>query len=166
MLSLMGDTRTRWIRGTPDERFWPKVQLAESGCWEWIAAIASTGYGVFQLQQPKRLVRAHRWAYEAVIGPIPSGLQIDHLCRNRACVNPWHLEPVTALVNNRRGDTNANKAHCARGHEYTEENTYRHDGRRGCRACRRASKAAFDERARSQRSNGGQQIAPLEFTDL
>lgn len=123
------------------ERFWNKVDLtAPNGCWMWTAAIDRHGYGKFWLGG--RTVRAHRFSYESLVGPIPGGLELDHLCRVRACVNPTHLEPVTHRENTLRGDTltarHAAKTHCLRGHPYDEANTYvTPDGRRNCRACGR-----------------------------
>jgi hypothetical protein len=96
------------------------------------------GYGLFWTG--KRKVLAHRWAYEFFISEIPPGLQIDHLCRNPSCVNPWHLEPVTGLVNILRSDgitaRYARSTHCARGHELTDIGT-----RRRCLTCHAASRA-------------------------
>ena len=81
-------------RGTEEEHFWIKVEKSET-CWVWIGGTAH-GYGVF------RGHRAHRWAYQHLVGPIPEGLHLDHLCGRTECVNPDHLEPVTAWENNRR----------------------------------------------------------------
>jgi len=143
---------------TPIERFLTKVQETITGCWEWTASRDRKGYGLFRLGIRKagtrRLVQAHRFAYRVFVGPIPAGTVLDHLCRNPSCVNPTHLEPVTAAENNRRGNsptaTNARKTHCPRGHEYNAENTYTDPrGGRHCRICDRAKWAAIRTRRKS-----------------
>lgn len=125
-------------------RFWPKVAAVGNvcECWEWTAAKLKSGYGV--LGVGGRTACAHRIAYEISIGPIPDGLEIDHLCSNRSCVNPWHLEPVTHQENQRRGlagetmaQIHRNKTHCPSGHPYDAENTRIYKGFRNCRACGR-----------------------------
>lgn len=116
---------------------------AATGCWNWLLCLDRGGYGVASFQG--RYARAHRLIYELHKGPIPEGLVIDHLCRNRRCVNPDHLEPVTQRENLLRGDTfqarNAAKTHCIHGHPLSGENLYVHPGRgvRDCRTCRRES---------------------------
>ena len=121
------------------KRFFDKVVVnPETGCWEWTACRNRDGYGRFKLDGRKRY--AHRVAYELIKGKIPEGLQIDHLCRVRACVNPDHLEPVTCRENLHRGETfnaaNAAKTHCPQGHPLSGDNLYvRPDGRRGCKTC-------------------------------
>lgn len=82
----------------PEERFWRFVAKSSDGCWEWMGARGGKGYGTFWVGSGK-FANAHRWAYSHFVGPIADGLQLDHLCRNRACVRPDHLEPVTASVN-------------------------------------------------------------------
>lgn len=124
-----------------EKRFWAKVSLPdpETGCMEWLASLRGSGYGQFVIRKP-RIVQAHRFAYELLVGPIPEGLVIDHLCRNKACVRPDHLEPVTHRVNILRGvgpsAWHARKTHCPQGHEYNTENTHRRaSGARDCRKC-------------------------------
>lgn len=123
---------------TPLHRFWSKISVdPTTGCWHWRAHVLPTGYGMFKLDGKMR--RAHRVAYELFVGEVPEGLELDHTCKTRDCVNPSHLEPVTHLENMRRGH-NATKTHCPHGHPYDEENTYRDaQGRRYCRACNRAA---------------------------
>jgi hypothetical protein len=137
---------------TPDQRFDVKWVLDhETGCHEWTASKDRYGYGRFGFngKQPS----AHRWAYERVNGTIPEGLVIDHLCRNRGCVNPDHLEAVEQVENMRRARgygkpkplgpslphisvIRKNLTHCIWGHEFTPENTRRNrNGTRRCVAC-------------------------------
>jgi hypothetical protein len=124
-----------------EDRFWAKVEAMPTGCWEWRASRDRDGYGRFRF--PGCLRRSHRLAYEWLVGEIPEGLQLDHLCRNTACVNPTHLEPVTSKENTRRGLRprlpNRAVTHCPQGHEYSPENTYRcpPKGWRSCRECSR-----------------------------
>ncbi|AVZ72963.1 HNH endonuclease [Streptomyces lunaelactis] len=136
-------------------RFWVKVALPnENGCLLWTAGKTSRGYGAFD--HCGRKVVAHRFAYAALVGPVPEGLELDHLCRDRACVTPDHLEPVTHVENVRRGDAGTNQAvktHCPQGHEYDDANTYAAPGnRRRCRGCHREHMRA---RRATQRTQGG-----------
>lgn len=122
----------------PAIRFWAKVEKTER-CWIWIGALRNN-YGRFGLT-PKVIVQAHRFAFENLIGPIPEGLHLDHLCRNTRCVNPDHLEPVTSKTNTQRGKAgtkDAIKTHCPKGHPYEGDNLEFHlsEGKRRCRTCR------------------------------
>lgn len=146
----------------PVERFWSKVDKAGTipsarpglgACWVWTAGSNGTGYGAFH---PARgvTVLAHRWVYEQEIGPIDPLMVVDHLCRNRACVNPWHLEQVTNEENLRRGAgyalRNGMRNACIHGHEYTPENTYTcPKGKIRCRAC-----AAENDKKRKRDKDG------------
>lgn len=120
-------------------RFWSKVTFTNS-CWLWTGYLHH-GYGSFNPTREEN-VYAHRWAYEFCVGTIPNGLQIDHLCRVRNCVNPDHLEAVTPAINASRSIV-ATKTHCIRGHEFTEANTFiRANGTRRCRTCQQQRLAA------------------------
>lgn len=125
---------------TPWERFWPKVRVADDGCWEWVGTVERNGYGYFWTGQ--RLEAAHRAVLALVGRPIPYGLDVDHLCRNRRCVHPLHLEPVTRLENVRRGLGHGRETHCPRGHAYEGENLIRRQGKRYCRECKRITERA------------------------
>ena len=123
-------------------RFWLKVCVLPNGCWEWTGSRTPLGYGQFQIgtYRRRRVVRAHRWAYEHLVGSVNPGLECDHRCHNRACVNPVHIEPVTHRVNVLRGNSitalNAKKTQCKRGHLFNEMNTVWRRGWRECLACR------------------------------
>ncbi|QWY84652.1 HNH endonuclease [Microbacterium phage Footloose] len=129
------------------ERLEEKLDKA-GPCWTFTGAIATSGYG--RIGVNKRTLQAHRAAYEVFIGPIPDGAHIDHLCRNRRCCNPKHLEAVSQAENNRRAGLvrRANTTHCKRGHEFTDENTLLPTkGGRQCRECHNArSRASRRER--------------------
>jgi hypothetical protein len=130
----------------PSTRFWKKVNKT-SGCWLWVAFLSKGGYGRFQLRD-KVPVQAHVFSYEEIIGPVPKGLQLDHLCRTRNCVNPDHLEPVTPLINVGRGMSPGAIAQrtdmCSKGHPYVE-GSYKSNsqGWRVCLVCRVDCDAAY-----------------------
>lgn len=165
-IASRASTRNGWIKGEPvryihghrgkpiAERFWARANKngpisatrPDLGpCWLWTSTITGAGYGLIGVDGKRRY--AHRISYELLVGPIPQGLELDHLCRTTACVNPDHLEPVTHRENIRRSKP-ATKTHCVHGHLYDEENTYL--DRRGCRFCRECKRAS-DARYRSTR---------------
>jgi HNH endonuclease len=128
-----------------EELFWARVD-ASGDCWLWTGPRLPNGYGSTVSYQGK-FQNPHRIAWRLLVGPIPSGLTLDHLCRNPPCVNPDHLEPVTPRENTLRGygpgARNAVKTECPRGHPYDDANTYLHPHarRRGCRICLKAASA-------------------------
>lgn len=141
------------MRKTPIERFTEKYIVTSCGCWIWIASIGSHGYG--QLGLNDKIVTAHTFSYNNFIGLIPDGLELDHLCRNRSCVCPWHLETVPHKINMKRGINlfgnnihNKSKTYCPQGHPYNADNTYIGDHNdRQCRICR----ANADKRYKAKR---------------
>jgi len=135
--------------------FWKRAfPEPNSGCWLWDGPISKRGYGGFMRVGPRgdnKQVEPHKFSYLLHKGPVPAGLEIDHLFRVRDCVNPDHLEAVTHAVNMRRGG-NAAKTHCPKGHKYTPENTRIHTGgRRQCKECSRA----YDRARYAKEKRGG-----------
>lgn len=132
---------------TWQEAFFSKVEKTTS-CWFWGASKTHDGYGRFNRDSNHYM--AHRFIYVKLIGPIKEGFVLDHLCRNRSCVNPIHLRQVTSYVNLTQNSLsppaiNLNKTHCLRGHEFTEDNTYKQRGKnRLCRICMRAQKKKWN----------------------
>lgn len=122
------------------QRFWSKISQDEHGCWIWTAN-KNKGYGRFRISNPRSVVQAHRYSYEQLVGPIPDGLDLDHMCRVPACCNPAHLEAVTRRTNLLRGETlpasQTTRTHCPKGHPYSGENLAIKNGTRQCRECTR-----------------------------
>ena len=150
MAEILLDTLGRQYRiQSNSERFWSKVNRGlPSECWEWRRHQSKDGYGLFDKWIGKDTytsVVASRFAYGDIYGEIPTGLQIDHLCRNRLCCNPNHLELVTQQENIKRGEVGLyqrlraiNRTQCRNGHLITEDTSYiRPEGYRECRECRR-----------------------------
>ena len=111
-------------------------------CWNWLGELSGSGYGRITIDSKK--ISAHRYFYETIIGEIPKGLELDHLCSNKKCVNPLHLEPVTRSENMKRAGAIRvkNRPNCPKGHEYNGKNLYINKDRknnkmwRACRKCR------------------------------
>ncbi|MFF1916144.1 HNH endonuclease signature motif containing protein [Streptomyces sp. NPDC058239] len=158
------------LSGDIEERFWARVDKTDSGCWLWVSSSRAGNYGDFHFAGVR--YRAHVWAYERFVGPVPKGLQLDHLCHtndsscaggveclHRRCVNPAHLEPVTARENILRGNSihaaNAAKTHCVKGHPFDAANTHvKSRGNRVCRTCQRASMARYRARKKASTDMG------------
>lgn len=130
--------RRHYMRGTLAQRLFSRVKIQEGGCLEWTGC-KNYGYGHINLGRKGANGMVHRLSYEMFVGPIPEGMVLDHLCRNRARVNPDHLEVVSRGENAMRGESvaakNARKTHCIRGHELTEGSYYLHGGTRVCKRC-------------------------------
>lgn len=140
-------TGSVWQRPTVEERFFRLFLLSDdSGCWS--NDTQRQTYAEFEGMS------AHRWAYEHFVGPIPDGLQLDHLCRNTHCANPSHLEPVTAQENLRRSTNfvadNMRKTHCPTGHPYSDQNTRMTSGKRTCIQCKRAESTRQNRKRRAK----------------
>lgn len=145
----MGTTRKATVRKsrTTPEKVLARLDTSDpDSCWLWPGAVRPDGYGVVSVADKTRPV--HRYLYEQLVGPVPDGLQLDHLCRVRHCCNPAHLEPVTGKENVLRGighsAENARKDVCQEGHPLTGDNVYvRPSGARNCRTCHREKNRVF-----------------------
>ncbi len=144
--------RSSNIKARFDQKYIPEPN---SGCWLWLASTSVLGYGHFRVDG--KTAKAHRYSYERFVGPVPRGLELDHKCRVRSCVNPDHLEPVTHAENVRRGVAAERKraiTHCRQGHAFSDENTaFTPQGRRRCKMCCRL-KTRRQHAARRMLSHG------------
>jgi len=146
----------RHRRGSMEMRFWSSLKKTET-CWLWEGLISHAGYGRMKghYQGRKQDMRAHRYAYLLLVGPIPEGMTLDHLCRVRHCVNPEHLEVVTPVENMLRGESsvavNKRKTHCLHGHLLAGDNLYlKPHGRRACKTCMRRRGREHEQRQKAR----------------
>lgn len=141
------------LNKSTQSRFESKYKIdSKTGCWNWVAGLQEGGYGQFS---SKETGLAHRYSYILYTGPIPKGTQIDHLCFNRKCVNPNHMEAVSPRLNvlrsNNIASKNFYKTKCWRGHDFSVDNTYRAPtGNRHCKSCRKINKTTYRQKLRSQ----------------
>lgn len=151
-------------------KFWKNVQQSEGGCWVWMGNRHYAGYG--RLNWGGKTSFAHRVAYIELVGDIPDGCELDHLCRAKGCCNPRHLEPVSHAENMRRSpfmhrnfaatwEERRERTHCIRGHEYTPENTKRQQKGRICVTCRRETLNAW-QRAKRVREKEMRHAGPAK----
>ena len=131
------------------DRIQERITVTAAGCWEYPCRNGS-GYGVIGLGgRGGKTARTHRVVYEALVGPIPEGLDIDHLCRNRSCCNPQHLEPVTRQVNAQRGLRKTEQTHCKQGHALSGNNLKITEKQRICLTCARTNSRESHRRRRA-----------------
>ena len=162
-LKAAGEFESLIVRGRPLERLLSRSARADNGCLLYTGTLNVRGYG--QISVDGHLMLAHRAMYELIVGSIPDGMNLDHVCHtrdiaclggdtclHRRCIEVEHLEPVTGAENARRGRSpNAAKTHCVAGHPFDEENTYVYNGARHCRACNRYYTASLKRRLREAR---------------
>ena len=146
------------MKKTAAELFWPKVDVGWThDCWEWTASVLPNGYGQFSSGKNRGTsILPHRVSYEFLVGPVGDDMTIDHLCKNKVCVNPQHLEVVTIQENIKRRDENGytrninpwnlRKTHCPRGHAYDVVTS---SGGRGCRKCSNEQAKLYQRRKRA-----------------
>ena len=146
----------------PLDFFFAHVTIGD-GCWEWTGYRKPQGYGQYGNGRDGSPVKAHRFAYELLVGPIPDGLELDHLCRNPSCVRPDHLEPVTHRENMLRSHSfiarKAAQTHCVNGDEYTPENTgIAKNGTRHCKTCKSRWDREFYQRSGRERQRARRKV--------
>lgn len=136
------------MKRTLEQRLFSKRHIDDNGCWNWIGSLCNKGYA--QIQVNLQILMVHRASYELFIGPISGGMTLDHLCKNKRCFNPTHLEQVTNRENilrgNNRAAQQARQTHCKNGHKFNSENTRLWKNHRSCKICSAIWMKAFRER--------------------